>query len=435
MAKLAFKGGPKVREKLFPAHAVMGEEEAQAAYQVVKGGVLSKFLGCWDPDFFGGEQLQAFEKEWAAHFGARHAIAVNSNSSGILCALGALEIGAGDEVIVSPYTMSVSASAPLVYGALPVFADIESETYCLDSASVEARITPRTRAIIAVDIFGQPYDKDAMDEVARKHGIPIIEDVAQAPDAKWKGRFAGTLGKLGVFSLNYHKHIHTGEGGVIVTDDDDLATRCRLIRNHAEAVADGMEYQGSYANLVGFNLRMTEIEAAIGRVQLRKVTGLVEERRRNVSYLESKLRGIPFLALPKVREGCLHSYYVHALRYDSAQTGISRERFVDAVTAELPATELRESEGPLLSQGYVKPLYLQGLYQKKAGFGRKGYPFRDPGNAVVPDYSRGICPMAEKLHFEQLLYHEMMRPGMGPADLDAVAEAFHKVARNLDELR
>jgi dTDP-4-amino-4,6-dideoxygalactose transaminase len=432
---LAVNGGPKVREKLFPAHAVMGEEEARAAYDVVKGGILSRFLGCWDPDFFGGEQVQAFEREWAAHFGSRHAVAVNSNSSGILCALGALEIGPGDEVIVSPYTMSVSASAPLIYGALPVFADVEADTFCLDPASVEERITPRTRAIIAVDIFGQPYDKEAIDRIAARHGIDVIEDVAQAPDAKWRDKHAGTLGRLGVFSLNYHKHVHTGEGGVIVTDDDDLAMRCRLIRNHAEAVVDGMGYKGSLASLIGFNMRMTEIEAAIGRIQLRKVSALVEDRRRNVAYLESRLQGIPFLALPKVREGCLHSYYVHALRYDASAAGVPRERFVQAVAAELPPTELRVDEGPLISQGYVRPLYLQSLYQKRAGIGRKGYPFGDPSNARVPDYSKGICPVAEKLHFEQLIGHEMMRPGMGRADLDDVAAAFHKVARHIDELR
>jgi dTDP-4-amino-4,6-dideoxygalactose transaminase len=435
VSELAVNGGPKIRERVFPAHAVMGEEEARAAYDVVKGGILSKFLGCWDPDFFGGEQVQAFEREWAAHFGSRHAIAVNSNSSGILCALGALELGAGDEVIVSPYTMSVSASAPLVYGALPVFADIEPDTFCLDPASVEARITSRTRAIVAVDIFGQPYDKEGIDRVAARRGIPVIEDVAQAPDASWKGRYAGTLGRLGVFSLNYHKHIHTGEGGVIVTDDDDLAMRCRLIRNHAEAVVDGMGYAGSPANLVGFNLRMTEIEAAIGRIQLRKLTALVEERRRNVAYLESKLAGIPFLALPKVRRDCRHSYYVHALKFDAAAAGTTRDRFVAAVAAELPPTALRESEGPLISQGYVRPLYLQSLYQKRAGFGRKGYPFRDPANDSVPDYRKGLCPVAERLHGEELLYHEMMRPGMGPDDLDDVAEAFHKVANRIEELR
>ena len=435
MAKLAINGGAKIRDRNFPAYVVMGEEEAKAAYDVVRGGVLSKFLGCWDPDFFGGEQVQAFEKEWAAHFGCKHAVSVNSNSSGLLCALGALEIGPGDEVIVSPYSMSVSASAPLIYGALPVFADIEEDMFCLDPASVEAKITPRTKAILAVDLFGLPFDREALGKIADAHGIPIVEDAAQAPNATWRGRFAGTLGRLGVFSLNYHKHIHTGEGGVIATDDDDLAMRCRLIRNHAEAVVDGMPYRGSLVNMIGFNLRMTEVEAAIGRVQLKKLSGLVEERRRNVAYLESKLSRLGFLTLPKVRAGCTHAYYQHALLMDADAVGISRDRYVEAVAAELPLTDLRESDGPLVNPGYVRPLYLQSLYQKRIGIGKKNYPFGDPSLPGAPDYSPGLCPTVERLQSRRLILHEMMRPGMGREDLDAVAAAFQKVADHLDELR
>jgi perosamine synthetase len=435
LAKLAINGGPKIREKRFPAYMVMGEEEARAAYDVVRTGVLSKFLGCWDPDFFGGEQVQAFEKEWAVHFGCRHAVSVNSNSSGLLCALGALGIGPGDEVIVSPYSMSVSASVPLIYGAIPVFADVEPDMFCLDPKSVAARITPRTKAILAVDIFGQPFDRDALGKLADTHGIPIVEDAAQAPEATWHGKQAGTLGRLGVYSLNYHKHIHTGEGGVIATDDDELALRCRLIRNHAEAVVDGMGYKGSLVNMVGFNLRMTEIEAAIGRVQLKKVRGLVEERRRNIAYLESKLAKHAFLTLPKVREGCTHAYYQHVFLFDAEAAGVGRDRFVDAVAAELPLTALRETDGPLISAGYVRPLYLQSLYQKKAGLGAKNYPFGDPSLKSVPDYSPGICPVVETLQTRRIIMHEMMRPGMTREDLDAVAAAFDKVAENLDELR
>lgn len=435
MAKLAINGGSKVRDRNFPAYKLMGEEEAQAAYDVVRGGVLSKFLGCWDPDFFGGEQVQAFEKEWAAHFGCRHAITVNSNSSGLLAALGALEIGPGDEVIVSPFSMSVSASAPLIYGAMPVFADIEPDMFCLSPESVEARITPRTKAILAVDLFGLPFDREALGRIADAHGIPLLEDAAQAPETTWNGRFAGTLGRIGVYSLNYHKHIHTGEGGVIATDDDDLAMRCRLIRNHAEAVVDDMGYQGSLVNMVGFNMRMTEVEAAIGRVQLRKLPGLLAERRANVAYLEARLRDIAFLTLPKVRPGCTHAYYQHALLMDPKGAGIGRDRFVAAVAAELPLTELRESDGPLISPGYTRPLYMQSLYRKRIGIGKRNHPFGDPSRPPMQNFAPGLCPTVERIQAEHLILHEMMRPGMGRDDLDAVADAFRKVAENLDELR
>lgn len=435
MGTLAINQGQKVREKPFPAYRIFGEEEALAAYEVVKTGILSKFLGCWDADFFGGENIQKFEDEWAKFFNVKHAITVNSNTTGLFCALGALEIGPGDEVIVSPYSMSISASAPLFFGAVPVFADIEKDYFCISAESVESCITERTKAILAVDIFGQPYDVEAINALGKKYNIPIIEDAAQSPLASYANDSAGALASLGIFSLNYHKHIHTGEGGVIVTNDDDLAMRCRLIRNHAEAVVDDMDYQGSLINMIGLNFRMTEIEAALGRRLLPKLPELVLQRRENVAYLETGLSRIRFLTMPKVRENCTHSYYIHSIRYNKELAGVSREKFVNAVKAELPVTELRESEGVLMGAGYVKPLYEQSLYQKRIGFGKLNYPFNDPNNKSEMNYEKGLCPVVERMHYEELITHEFMRPGMSKKDLDDVIAAFHKVAENIDELK
>jgi dTDP-4-amino-4,6-dideoxygalactose transaminase len=410
MSKLAINGGPKLRNTKFPGHHIMGEEEAMAAYNVVKTGVLSKFLGCWDEDFFGGPQIQEFESEFKNYFNVKHAITVNSNSSGLLCALGAIGVGPGDEVIVSPYTMSVSASAPLIYGAIPVFADVEEDFFCLSAKDVEKKITKRTKAILAVDLFGLPYDVVGLNALSKKYNIPIIEDNAQGPLASHQKTFAGNLGTIGVFSLNYHKHIHTGEGGVIVTNDDDLAMRCRLIRNHAEAVVDDLGYKGKPVNLIGFNFRMTEIEAAIGKCQLRKLGDLIATRRKNVKFLEDQLKGIKFLEMPKIRQDCTHSYYCHAIKFNEEIAGITRQKFVNAVAAELAVTELREDEGVLLSEGYVRPIYLQSLYQNKTGIGDLGYPFNDPNNKTIMNYEKGICPVTEKLHYKEIISHELMRP-------------------------
>jgi dTDP-4-amino-4,6-dideoxygalactose transaminase len=434
MAKLAINGGNKIREKLFPAYHVLGEEEAQIAYDVVKSGVLSKFLGSWNPDFFGGPQVQSFEKEWAKHYGVKHAISVNSNTSGIICSLGALGIGPGDEVIVSPYSMSISAAAPLFYGAIPVFADIEPDYFCLDPKDVERKITEKTRAIIVVDILGHLHDVEAFKQISKKYNIPIIEDTAQAPDSAYNGKLAGTFCDLGVYSLNYHKHIHTGEGGVIVTDNDDLATRCQLIRNHAEAVVDNMKYEGSLINMIGFNMRLPEIESAIGKSLLKKLPNLIRQRRENISYIELALKDLSFLKMPKVRENCTHSYYAHGLIFNKEMIGVSRDKFVQAVKAELPATELRNDDGVLMGCGYVKPLYLQSLYQKRIGFGKANYPFQDPANKTAMNYEKGLCPVAEQMHFEKLITHELMRPGMKKEDLDDVIAAFFKVTENIDEI-
>lgn len=429
MSKLAINGGNKVRTKLFPAYRVIGKEEEDAVVDVLRSGILSKYLGCWADDFYGGPQVQAMEKEWAEYYGVKHAISVNSATSALYCAAGAIGLAPEDEVIVSPYTMCASATAPLIYNAVPVFADIEYDYYCLDPDDIERKITDKTKAIIVVDILGQPYDADRINEIAKKHGLYVIEDNAQGPLATYNGKFAGTLGDIGVFSLNYHKHIHCGEGGILVTNDDELAERLRLIRNHAEAV---VEKKGvtNLNNMIGFNMRMTEIEAAITREQLKKAKWLVEERRRNVSYLEENLTDIPFLTMPKVREGCEHSYYAHAIKYDQNKTGVMREKFVEAMQAELMPIELREAEGVKIGLGYTQPLYHQPIFRQKIAYGNTNYPFSETVN-----YGDDCCPMCEKICNSETIFHELMRPFMTKDDLNDVLDAFHKVAENLDELR
>jgi perosamine synthetase len=433
LAKLAIKGGPKVREHKFPAYRTIGQEEKDAALKVLDSGVLSRFLGSWHDDFYGGPQIRALETEWAAHFKVKHAVAMNSATSGLFAAVGALGIEPGDEIIVSPYTMTASAVAPLIYNAIPVFADIEPDYYCLSVESIEANITPQTKAIIIVDIFGQPYNADAINALAKKHGLKVIEDCAQSPGATLNGKFAGTLGDIGVYSLNYHKHIHTGEGTLVVTDDDNLAERLRLIRNHAEQVVEGHGID-NLVNMLGFNYRMTEIEAALAREQLKKLDRLLEERRANIAYLEERLAGIPCLEMPKVRPGATHVYIVHPIQFNSKIAGIHRNTFVDAVKAELAPIELRETEGVRITSGYLKPLYLQPLYQKKIAYGSKGCPWTSDFYTGNVSYAKGICPIAENMFEETLLLHELMRPGMTRQDLDDVVSAFEKVWENRGEL-
>lgn len=433
MNTLALLGGEPLRKTLFPAYSVIGKEEIDAVRAVMESGILSRYVGAWNEGFYGGPQVRAFEDEWAGAFAARHAVAVNSATSGLISAAGAAGVGPGDEVIVSPYTMMASATAALVFNAVPVFADIDPRTYCLDPESVRSRVTPRTKAIIVVHIFGQAADMDPIMEIAEAHGLVVIEDCAQAPFATYKGRPVGTLGHMGVFSFNYHKHIHTGEGGVVTTNDDGLCERLQLIRNHGEAVVGGKGVV-NLIDMVGFNFRMGEIEAAIARCQLAKGPALIAARQANVAYLEGKLDGLPGLALPAVAPGNGHVYYVHALTYDEAALGIPRAAFVKALKAELPATTLREREGPLIGEGYVRPLYLEPMYQERIAYGDLGCPFACPFYEGETDYRPGLCPNAETAH-GTVITHELMRPPMTEADLDDVAGAFHKVVENLPALR
>ena len=434
MGMLAINGGKPVRTKTFPGYRVIGEEEKKAVCRVLDSGVLSQYLGCWHENFFGGPEVRALEQEWAEHFGVKHALAVNSCTSGLYAAVGAIGVEPGDEIIVSPYTMCASATAPLIFNAVPVFADIEPEYFCLDPSSVEAAITPQTRAIIVVDIFGLPYDVEAINHIARKHGLVVIEDCAQAPGAKSGNKFAGTLGDIGVYSLNYHKHIHCGEGGMVVTNDDALAERVQLIRNHAEAVVEGKGVD-TLVNMVGFNFRMPEMEAAISRCQLPKLKGLVMTRQENCEYLAERLNGIPCLKAAPVRPGCTHVYYEQPFLFDQETAGASRATFLAAVRAELPNTQGREDEGALLEGGYVKPLYLMPMFQHGIAYGSKGYPFAIPGERSRMCYPKGLCPTAERMHENTLITNEMMHSGMKCGDMNDVATAFEKVWEYRNELR
>lgn len=428
MSGLAINGGTPVRTKLFPAYNSIGAEEKEAALRVLDSGRLSQFIGAWHEDFLGGPEVRQFEQEWATRFGATHAVTVNSATSGLYAAVGACGLGPGDEVIVSPYTMSASAVTPVIYGAVPVFADIDEETFCITPESIAARLTRRTKAVIVVHLFGHPADMDGIMAVARDHGLAVIEDCAQAPLAEYKGRRVGTIGDLGVFSLNYNKHVHTGEGGVVVTNDPMLAERLQLIRNHGEEVVEG-KATTDITNIYGFNYRLTELQAAIGRTQLAKLPALVEARVERAAWLANRLSALPGIVPPVVKPGCTHSYCVMASRFEAETVGVDRDRFIQAVKAEIPSAVGRETT-PILGAGYVRPLYLQPLYQRRAA----RCAFNCPRYDGHVSYQRGLCPVAERMHYRELFTNEYMRPSMSKDDLEDVARAFEKVYEHRDEL-
>jgi perosamine synthetase len=422
--KLALLGGAKVITRPFEKYNPMGVEEVEAARRVVETGVLSRFIGAESPDFNGGDSVRAFERQWEDYFNVKHAISVNSWTSGLIAAVGAIGIEPGDEIIVSPWTMSATATAILHWNAIPIFADIEATSFCLDPQSIERNITPKTKAIMVVDIFGQSADMDAIMKIARSHGLKVISDTAQAPGATYNNKYAGTLADIGGFSLNYHKHIHTGEGGVIVTDNDDLAEKCRLIRNHAEAVVESRP-DADLTNMLGYNFRLGEIEAAIGIEQLKKLPMLVQQRQAQAARLDAGLKDLAGLNTPFVGEKSTHAYYVYAMTLDIQKTGVARDRIAEALRAE---------GVPTVSSRYAN-IHLLPLYQKKIAYGSSGFPWTAEFTRQDISYAKGICPVAEWLQDEAYLGFGICQHQLSQDDIDLIIEAFQKVWSGLDQLR
>jgi len=420
---LALLGGKPINDQPIPRYNTIGAEEKAAVAAVLDTGELSGFIAYSGPEFWGGREVQAIEEAFERHFGVKHAIAVNSATSALHCATSAMGIGPGDEVICTPYTMSASATAILMTGAVPVFADIEERTFGLDPKSVEANITPHTRGIMAVNIFGHGARLDELRAIADRHKLFMIEDNAQAPDAIYRGRKTGTIGDAAIFSLNRHKTMQSGEGGMLITNDDRIALKAALMRNHGEVCVEGLGV-ADIVNTVGLNYRMTEIEAAVARVQFAKLGGLNDHRQRLAKRLSEALAKLPGFVPPVVEKDCTHVYYLYTLRYDEKATGIPRELFAKAVSAE----------GFFLRGGYVKPLYLEPLYQKKICFGPNGFPFSaNPRNSNL-SYAKGICPVVERMHEREAMQTNLIYPPLDEAFVDRFVGAFTKVLANRDAL-
>ncbi len=416
--ELAIDGGQPMITKAWPLRNTYGKEEEEAALRVIRSGCLSRFQGSWGADFLGGPEVRAFEEKCAAYFSKKHAITVNSWTSGLTAMMGAIHLEPGDEVITSPWTMCASATSILHWNAIPVFADIDPSTFCIDPRSVQERITEKTRAILAIDIFGQSADMVALRAIADAHDLYLLSDCAQAPGAVHHNQFAGTYADIGGYSLNYHKHIHTGEGGILVTDDDDLALRMQMIRNHAEAIVEDANYR-DISNMVGFNFRMGEIEAAFGSCQLEKLSGQVARRQEIAQILNDGLAQLPGLVPPLVADGNTHVYYIYGMKLELNELSRDRAWIYEALAGE---------GVPGIAQTYVN-VHLLPMFQQKIAYGKAGYPWTHPGRESSVDYRKGICPVAEYLNDASYLGLETCVHEMSDEDLDLIVAAFHKVWR------
>ena len=422
--KLAIFNGPKTVKKKFKKYVSIGKEERKAALKVLKKGVLSDYLGEKDPKFYGGEQVNKFERYIEKFFNVKHAITTNSWTSGLVAAVGAIGIEPGDEVIVTTWTMCATATSILHWNAIPVFADIDEKTYTIDPKSIEKNISKYTKAIIAVDIYGHPTNMKAILKIAKKYKLKVISDAAQAPGAFYGKKYAGTLGDIGGFSLNCHKHINTGEGGILVTNNDIYAERLRLIRNHAEAVVDD-SINNNTPNMIGHNFRLGEIESAIGLEQFKKLKKKVYRRQQIAKYLDKYLSKLKGVTTPKVEKNCTHSFYIYAIQIDEKITKVKKDIIFKALKAE--------GLDNLIDKYFN--LHLLPMYQKKYAYGTKGFPWNSSISKRNVNYKKGICPVAEGINKDKLIIIELCVYDFNDSELKILVRCFKKVWENLNNLK
>jgi len=423
MEKLALFGGKKIRIKPFVSQAIIGKEERDRVKDVLDSGMLSGFVAQVGDNFLGGKQVKELEGLIKNYFSVEFAVTVNSATAGLHTAVSACGIGPGDEVIVTPYTMSASATAIIMQNAKPIFADIDEEIFCMNPSEIEKNITSHTRAIIVVHLFGYPAEMDAIIKIAKKYNLYVIEDCAQAPGAIYQGKLVGTIGDIGVFSLNQHKTITSGEGGFAITNNKKLALRMQLVRNHGEAVVAKMGDEDNY-DIVGCNYRMTELEAAVGIGQFKRLNKLNTHRISLVEYLVKRLSKFKGLVLPQ-KDSNKHVYFVLPIKFKENIIGISRDIFVKALLAE----------GIPIGAGYVKPIYLEPIYQEKINDNKQGYFSACSTQESEANYLKGICPVAERMYENELMLTGVCRYPHSKEDMDDVVKAFEKVFANITELK
>lgn len=424
MSKLALLGGAKIRSKPFPPHPIIEKEEREAVKKVLDEGILSDFIGAPGPNFTGGKYVKLFEKKFSLWNSSRYAIAVNSATAGLHSSLVALGVGMGDEVIVPPVTFSATAASVLMCGAIPIFADISGENFCLDPKSVERRISPKTKVISVVHLFGRPADMTSLKRIAKKYKLKILEDAAQSLGAEYHGVRTGNLGDIGVFSFTDNKQITTlGEGGMIVTGDERYMKRCQMVRNHGEVMGI-VESKKLMHGILGWNYRLVEAAAAFGIAQLEKYDHLLALRRELATYLNKKLYQFNFLSLPKLEDSVTHSYYIFPMLYNKDTLGIHRNTLVKAIQAE----------GIPISAGYVQPLYLNPAYSWKVFNNQHHFPFSKE-QVKKNVYKKGLCPVAEDLYNERLVITLVARPYATRNDMDDVVAAFEKIHKHAKELQ
>jgi len=416
MEDLAIFGGKKTRSTPFPKHPIIGEEEKKQIQQVLESGNLSTFVAASGENFLGGKKIREFEQNFAKKFGIKFAVTFNSASSALHAAVVSIGVNPGDEVIVPSYTFTSTATSALMHNAIPTFCDIKEDTYCLDPKKLSSVYSNLSKAIIPVHLFGHACDMDEIMTFAKENNLKVIEDCAQSPGGIYKGDYLGTIGDCGVFSFQETKNMTTGEGGMLITDDENIARIAQMVRNHGEMIVPSQKNRSYASEFLGWGYRMTELEAALGIAQLSKLDYFNNERIKLAEYLSAEINKIDGLEHVKY-DFVKHVYYVFAFSFDEEKIGISRNKFCEALNAE----------GIPCGAGYVKPLYMNPLYLEKRSFAFKHYKGKF-------EYFKGLCPVTEKLHEHKVVVLPIVRPPATIDDMNDIINAIKKIIIN-DKLK
>ena len=444
--KLAIDGGKLVRTTEFRSRPFITEEMIERVGSLMREGRLTRFIGSPVPgtdeiiglkssraenlndgfSFLGGSSVRKLESKWSELHKVDYSIAVNSATSGLTVAIMALDIGPGDEIICSPFSFTASATSIVLANAVPVFADIDLDTFCLSPETAKGSITESTKAIMPIHWNGNAGDLDEVMSIAKSKRLKVVEDAAQTAGFLYQGKFLGTHGDAGVFSLNEPKNIMTGEGGIIVTSSREIAVKCRLIRNHGEAIVDENSTDDLVVNAVGYNFRLVELLAEIGVAQLDHLAYLNKVRQENYTYLVKKLVQEFGEYIKPQRITHLESYspYTAGFRWISKESKIHRD---------IVAHVLR-SEGIPVASGISRLMSENPLFQRQLAYGKNHCPFschlyKGRGKYSIPD-----LPNAKRLQNEEYLGFFQVGWPNTTEDMDDIVEGFRKVMANKGHL-
>ena len=441
---LAILGGPKTRTKPFILEPLINNREKELILAAIDEMNFSRYIGSKpsnfeeiltlnsnqakdiesDWHFLGGPNIRNFCANFANKFKVDFAIPVNSATSGLSTAVAALGLNGGDEIIVPGLSYTASGTAPVLFNAIPKFVDVNHDTFCIDPLSIRNAITKRTKAIMCVHLLGNMCEMDEILQIAFENNLKVIEDVAQAPGSKYKGKYAGTIGDLGVFSFQQSKNIMTGEGGMIITKDKELAKKCRLIINHGEVCFDESATDEELVNIIGCNFRMTELTAAIGIAQLEKLDEVNNIRNSNAIYLMNLMEEFKFLNPPIVHEYVEPIFHILSFKFNSHKIGISRDLFLAALRAE----------GIPVGTGYVRGMYRNPIFIKKIAYGKDNYPWNLGKTSQVSNFNKEYKNIENLINNEFVWFYQIANSSK-KEDMEDISIAIRKIVKNLDELK